>query len=129
MRSWLCERPFRSSQMAPKPFACTRWSADINAFSKFPPHRTHNRFSFLTPAREAEHGSKLLLESTTAQTSPAVVSFASKVSDRLVLPELAPPAISITEPLAKLNPADSSTISSECFCSSWRWERLFTRLK
>ncbi len=41
------------------------------------------------PLLAAEHGSKLLDESTTAQTSPLAVSFASRLSTRLVRPELA----------------------------------------
>src|SRR5688572_16447252 len=92
-----------------------------------PPHFTHNRFSSATPPKTAEHGSKLFAVSTTAQISPVRVNFASSDNERLVFPEL--PAISVSVPLVRTMPADSSRTSSECFCSSFRRDRLFTKLR
>src|SRR5687767_11176541 len=92
-----------------------------------PPHFIHSKFSSSTPPRTAEHGSKLFAESTTAQISPSVVNFESRERDKLVLPEL--PTISVSVPLVRTMPADSRRTSSECFCSSFRRDRLFTKLR
>src|SRR5438445_6182987 len=99
----------------------------MNAFSTLLLHCTHSRFSSLTPARLAVHGSKPPVESTTAQTSPAAVNFASSESDKLVFPE--PPATSTSVPRVRASPKWPSNISSAYFCSSCRRERLCTKLK
>jgi hypothetical protein len=60
------------------------------------------------PAAAADAGSKASLESTSAQTSPRSVAWASAKSNTLVLPDEAVPQISVRQPRARPPVSESS---------------------
>ncbi len=98
----------RSSITSPKPPPCNKRSVALNACSRLLAQRIQSNRSQFISARAADLGSKVLLVSTTAQTSSCCVAWARAESMKLVRPEDAGPKISVMAPRGSPPPVNES---------------------